>query len=99
MRRRSVRDAHGPTHGIRDTAGRFNDPSMLARTMRAMIRMDTASRWLVAHGEHLRLAWLLMLVLLAACNNNGDGGANGYDRRTGLQVRPRRTPRRGSGHR
>jgi hypothetical protein len=42
-----------------------------------MLRMDIVSRWLVAHEWHLRLGWLLLLVLLAACNN-GDGGGNGY---------------------
>ncbi len=78
MRLHSVRDAPGLTYGIRDTAGRFQARSTLARTMRFTIRMDNLSRWLVTHPQQLRLAWLLMLVLLAACNNNSDGGANGY---------------------
>ncbi len=78
MRLHSVRDAPCPTYGIRNTAGRSQALSTLARTMRLTFRMDNLSRWLVSYPQQLRLAWLLMLVLLAACNNNSDGGGNGY---------------------
>jgi len=78
MRPHSVRDAPDTTHGFRDTAGPFQGRSNAGTHDAGKGRMDTASRWLIAHGEHLRLAWLVMLVLVAACNNNSDGGANGY---------------------
>ena len=41
--------------------------------------MDTFSGWLVAHGLHLRIAWLVVVALLVACNNSdGGGGGPGY---------------------
>jgi hypothetical protein len=39
--------------------------------------MDTITRWFINHDRHLRLGWLLLILLLTACNN-GDGGGNGY---------------------
>jgi hypothetical protein len=39
--------------------------------------MDTLGAWLVAHRQVLRIGWLLLLTVLAACNNS-DGGGNGY---------------------
>jgi hypothetical protein len=37
--------------------------------------METTHRWLVSHAHHLRIGWLVVLALLAACNNGGsDGG-------------------------
>ena len=43
-----------------------------------MDRMETLSLWLVAHGQQLRLGWLLLLLLVAACNNSDGSGGNGY---------------------
>jgi len=39
--------------------------------------METMHRWLVTHGQHLRMGWLLLLVVLAACNNSDSGGGGG----------------------
>ena len=78
MRLHSVRDAPGLRYGIRDTVALQGARFALACTMRSLIRMDNLSRWLVTHPPQVRLAWLLLFVLLAACNNNSDGGANGY---------------------
>jgi len=36
--------------------------------------MDILNHWLVAHRSQVRIGWLLLLVLLAACNENDDGG-------------------------
>ncbi len=43
----------------------------------AFQRMDTLNRWLVTHAHHVRLGWLVLLGVLAACNN-GDSGGSGY---------------------
>jgi hypothetical protein len=39
--------------------------------------METLNRWLASHAQHLRLGWLVLALLLVACNNS-DGGGNGY---------------------
>jgi hypothetical protein len=39
--------------------------------------MDAIGTWLVEHRQQVRIGWLLLLMVLAACNNS-DGGGNGY---------------------
>ena len=45
--------------------------------MRGSGRMEILNRILIRHGRLLRLAWMAMALLLAACNNPNDGGGGG----------------------
>jgi hypothetical protein len=41
--------------------------------------METLSRTLIRYGAAIRLAWIVLVVLLAACNNGDEGGGGpGY---------------------
>jgi hypothetical protein len=41
--------------------------------------METVNRLLIGHRQHIRIGWLLLLIVLAACTNpDGGGDGGGY---------------------
>jgi hypothetical protein len=40
--------------------------------------MDTVNRTLARYAREIRIAWLVLGVLLAACNEGNGGGGPGY---------------------
>ena len=40
--------------------------------------MDRLNSLVARHASHARIAWTVLVLVLAACNNGSDGGGPGY---------------------
>jgi hypothetical protein len=64
----------GPPHDTKDYEGRRQTGKIPGTAYALTGLMETLNRSLILYRPAIRMAWIAIAVLLAACNNGGDGG-------------------------
>ena len=64
----------GPPHDTNDYEGRCQTGKIPGTAYALTGLMETLNRTLILYRPALRIAWIILALMLVACNNGSDGG-------------------------